>query len=55
MLKEHFINLSQWLTLRAKMGNKYGNVVEICLTCLDKDDVGFSDEDGRDPTSEGTF
>ena len=45
MLKEQFVILSQGATLRAKMGTKYSKVVETCLTCLDKDNMGFGDEE----------
>ncbi len=45
VLKEHFVELIRGAMLRAKMGNKYSKVVETCLTCLDKDNVDFGDED----------
>ncbi|KAB5536636.1 hypothetical protein GE09DRAFT_334561 [Coniochaeta sp. 2T2.1] len=44
-LKHHLLGLSRSARLRGKMGNRYGRVVETCLTCLDKDNVDFGDEE----------
>ncbi|KAH8754802.1 hypothetical protein F5883DRAFT_526644 [Diaporthe sp. PMI_573] len=44
ILKEHLVTLSHSNVLRAKMGTKYSEVVETCLTCLDKDNLDFGDE-----------
>ncbi|KAM0449150.1 hypothetical protein ACHAO4_007812 [Trichoderma viride] len=50
-VKDRLLQLARG-TLRRSMGNKYGKVVETCLTCLDKDnevfgdDEEFKDEDG---------
>jgi hypothetical protein len=43
-LKEHLVALSRSSSLRAKMGTRYSEVVTTCLTCLDKDNVDFGDE-----------
>ncbi|KAL6406197.1 hypothetical protein AUP68_10365 [Ilyonectria robusta] len=44
ILKEHLVTLSRSNVLRAKMGTKYSEVVETCLTCLDEDNLDFGDE-----------
>ena len=44
MLKDHLVELSQSTRVRAKMGTKYSEVVETCLTCLDPDNDNFGDE-----------
>ncbi|KAH6983697.1 hypothetical protein BKA56DRAFT_584090, partial [Ilyonectria sp. MPI-CAGE-AT-0026] len=44
ILKEHLVTLSRSNILRAKIGTKYSEVVEIYLTCLDEDNLDFSDE-----------
>ncbi|KAH7113568.1 hypothetical protein EDB81DRAFT_670105 [Dactylonectria macrodidyma] len=44
ILKEHLVTLSRSNMLRAKMGTKYSEVVETCLTCLDEDNLDFGDE-----------
>ncbi|KAF7556211.1 hypothetical protein G7Z17_g1601 [Cylindrodendrum hubeiense] len=44
ILKEHLVTLSRSKMLRAKMGTKYSEVVETCLTCLDEDNLDFGDE-----------
>ncbi|OIW34979.1 hypothetical protein CONLIGDRAFT_588619 [Coniochaeta ligniaria NRRL 30616] len=44
-LKDHLVTLSRSKRLRGKMGTKYSKVVETCLTCLDKDNVDFGDEE----------
>lgn len=43
-LKDHLVALSRSSTLRSKMGTRYGEVIETCLTCLDKDNLNFGDE-----------
>jgi hypothetical protein len=43
-LKGHLVALSRSSMLRVKMGNRYSEVVETCLTCLDEDNLGFGDE-----------
>lgn len=32
--------------LPSRMGKRYADIVESCLTCLDKDNPDFGDEDG---------
>lgn len=44
ILKEHLVTLSRSNMLRAKMGTKYSEVVETCLTYLDEDNLDFGDE-----------
>lgn len=41
--KEHFLSLTR-SHLPRNMGDKYAEIVETCLTCLDKDNVDFGDE-----------
>jgi hypothetical protein len=43
-LKDHLVAMSRGRALRAKMGTRYSKVVEMCLTCLDDDNVHFGDE-----------
>ncbi|KAK0722600.1 hypothetical protein B0T26DRAFT_851585 [Lasiosphaeria miniovina] len=42
-LKDHLVALSCSSALRAKVGTKYSKVVEMCLTCLDEDNMYFGD------------
>jgi hypothetical protein len=42
-LKDHLVTLSRSSKLTAKMGTKYSEVVEMCLTCLDEGNVYFGD------------
>ncbi|KAL7947737.1 hypothetical protein V8C42DRAFT_315439 [Trichoderma barbatum] len=44
MLQKHLINLSRSSALRARIGTKYSEVVETCLTCLDEGNLDFGDE-----------
>lgn len=43
-LKDHLVKMSRSSALRSKMGTRYGEVVETCLTCLDDDNQDFGDE-----------
>lgn len=43
-LKEYFVQLAE-TQLPNNMGDKYSEVVVTCLTCLDKDNEDFGDED----------
>ncbi|UNI19683.1 hypothetical protein JDV02_005855 [Purpureocillium takamizusanense] len=43
-LKEHLTALSRSTALRAKMGTRYSEVVETCLTCLDENNEDFGDK-----------
>jgi hypothetical protein len=43
-VKDHFVHLSRSIALRGKMGNKYSELVQTCLTCLDEDNFDFGDE-----------
>lgn len=50
VVKDHLVFLSRSL-LPTRMGNKFSNVVETCLTCLDPSNLDFGDEleyEGRD-------
>ncbi|KAM0263415.1 hypothetical protein ACHAQJ_001271 [Trichoderma viride] len=44
MLQKLLVNLSRSNALRARIGTKYSEVVETCLTCLDKGNLDFGDE-----------
>ena len=44
-LKDHLVALSRSSKLTAKMGTKYSKVVEMCLTCLDEENVYFGDQE----------
>lgn len=44
LLKNHLVTLSRSSALRSKMGTRYAEVVETCLTCLDEDNLDFGDE-----------
>jgi hypothetical protein len=44
MLKGYFVHLAK-TKLPIVMGDKYSEVVVTCLTCLDKDNEDFGDED----------
>jgi len=44
-LKDHLVALSRSSKLTAKMGTQYSKVVEMCLTCLDEDNVYFGDQE----------
>ncbi|WYZ42300.1 hypothetical protein EsH8_V_001195 [Colletotrichum jinshuiense] len=43
-VKDHLLWLARG-KLRRKMGTRYSRVVETCLTCLDKENVDFGDEE----------
>lgn len=43
-LKEHLVALCRSNALRARIGTKYAQVVETCLTCLDEENPDFGDE-----------
>ncbi|KAK4463515.1 hypothetical protein QBC42DRAFT_265427 [Cladorrhinum samala] len=43
-IKEKLVDISRSTVLRARMGTKYGHLVETCLTCLDADNMDFGDE-----------
>lgn len=43
-VKDRLLHLTRG-TLRRNMGNKYSKVVETCLTCLDKDNEDFGDDE----------
>ncbi|KAE8441657.1 hypothetical protein EG329_004578 [Mollisiaceae sp. DMI_Dod_QoI] len=43
-LKDYFVHLAK-TKLPIAMGDKYSSVVVTCLTCLDKDNEDFGDED----------
>ncbi|KAH8431089.1 uncharacterized protein LDX57_008750 [Aspergillus melleus] len=42
LFKDHLVSLARG-ELRSKMGSRYAEVVETCLTCLDPDNVDFGD------------
>ncbi|KAI9043587.1 uncharacterized protein KD926_003357 [Aspergillus affinis] len=42
LFKEHLLSLARG-ELRSKMGTRYAEVVETCLTCLDPENVDFGD------------
>jgi hypothetical protein len=44
-VKDYFIHLSRSIALRGKMGTKYSEVVQTCLTCLDENNCDFGDEE----------
>ncbi|RKK76845.1 hypothetical protein BFJ71_g16858 [Fusarium oxysporum] len=44
-VKDYFVHLSRSIALRGKMGTKYSEVVQTCLTCLDEDNFDFGDEE----------
>lgn len=43
-VKDYFVHLSRSIALRGKIGTKYSEVVETCLTCLDEDNFDFGEE-----------
>ncbi len=45
LLKDRLVQLSKGAGLRGRMGDKYSRVVETCLTCLDKDNMDFGDDE----------
>jgi serine/threonine protein kinase len=44
-VKDYFVHLSRSIALRGKMGTKYSEVVQTCLTCLDENNCDFGDEE----------
>ncbi|KAK0614444.1 hypothetical protein B0T14DRAFT_309336 [Immersiella caudata] len=45
LLNDHLVALSRDGALRSKMRSTYAKAVETCLTCLDKGNLDFGDED----------
>lgn len=43
-MKEKLVEISRGTVLRARMGTKYGHMVETCLRCLDAENMDFGDE-----------